>query len=118
VTQSAEPPVLECERRAEERGAAARGWLRRLLACWLIFQTITAVTFFNLLTGSIPWSGSLAAQVALAPGTLLMAFFAGWAAVTAVRGRSVLARRWFVAGLVPWGLLVVQGTAVLVSMWV
>lgn len=110
-------PVLEYERLAEERGAAARDWLRRVLVCWMIFQAITAVNLFRLFTGDIPWSGQLAGQVALAPGTLLLAFFAGWAAVIAVKRRSVLRRRWFVLGLMPWCLLVVQGTAVLVSMW-
>lgn len=117
MTPATESPVLEHERLAQERGAAAQDWLRRVLVCWLIFQTITVISIFNLLTSGIPWSGHLAGQVALAPGTLLTAFFAGWAAVIAVRGRSVLPRRWFIAGLVPWGLLVPQGTAVFWAMW-
>ncbi len=53
----------------------------------------------------------------MSPGALLLAFFAGWAGVTAIRNRAVMPQRWFVAGLVPWGLLVGQGTVLLVSIW-
>ena len=110
-----ESPIDEYEREIAERGAAVLGWLRRLLVCWLIFQAVTAANVLTL------WSegllGSVAPrEIAMSPGALLLALFAGWAGMTAIRNRPVLPQRWFVAGLVPWGLLVAQGTVLLVAM--
>jgi len=122
-----DPPALEYERERESRGTATLGWLRRLLVCWLIFQLIMAVNVFNQMVVvvrifDVSWSEAVRAsgvprQIGMSPGALLMALFAGWAGVVAVRNRSVLPRRWFVIGLVPWGLLVAQGTVSLVAMW-
>ena len=110
---SPETPVEEYERRRFEQGYDGTERLSACLLLWLGTHGVALLLFFGAAPRESwrqwPWWRFLG------PGFfgLLSLGCASVAAYFVLRDRGVLRRRWAVAGLLPWVLLVIESTLLL-----